>query len=120
MRRAEPLVGLQDDGAAMIALEGIAHGWPRGVDGLIEKGLLDRDQQVVGRRCELRCGGRSAVNGLMDMQHRVGQAPVVQCPGCHQPMEPKDRSSVTDRLVDIRYVCPACGMETKRTVKEEA
>jgi hypothetical protein len=34
--------------------------------------------------------------------------------------EPKARASVTDHLVDIRYVCAACGMETKRTVKEEA
>ena len=34
-------------------------------------------------------------------------------------MEPKERALVTDRLVDIRYVCALCGMETKRTVKEE-
>jgi hypothetical protein len=38
--------------------------------------------------------------------------PVVRCPGCQQPMEPKDRTSVTDRLVDIRYACARCGMET--------
>jgi hypothetical protein len=35
-------------------------------------------------------------------------------------MEPKERASVTDRLVDIRYVCAVCSMETKRTVKGEA
>ena len=34
-------------------------------------------------------------------------------------MEPKERALVTDRLVDIRYVCAMCGMETKRTVREE-
>src|SRR5215471_2565887 len=28
--------------------------------------------------------------------------------------EPKARASVTDHLVDIRYVCAACGMETHR------
>ena len=54
------------------------------------------------------------------MQRQVSEPPVVQSPGCHQPMEPKERGSVTDRLVDIRYVCAACGMATKRTVKEEA
>jgi hypothetical protein len=26
------------------------------------------------------------------------------------------RTSVTERRVDIRYVCATCGMETKRTV----
>jgi len=35
-------------------------------------------------------------------------------------MGAKERTSVTERLVDIRYVCAACGMETKRTVAEEA
>jgi hypothetical protein len=39
---------------------------------------------------------------------------------CNQPMEAKERTSVTERLVDIRYLCAACGMETKRTVAEEA
>ena len=53
------------------------------------------------------------------MRDRVDEAPIVQCPGCHQPMEPKERTAVTERLVDIRYVCATCGMETKRTVKGE-
>jgi DNA-directed RNA polymerase subunit RPC12/RpoP len=57
---------------------------------------------------------------LDPMQLRVDESPVVRCPGCQQPMEPKERTSVTDRLVDIRYACARCGMETKRTVKEEA
>jgi DNA-directed RNA polymerase subunit RPC12/RpoP len=56
----------------------------------------------------------------MAMQRQVSEPPVVQCPGCHQPMEPNERASVTDRLVDIRYVCAACGMATKRIIKEEA
>jgi hypothetical protein len=34
-------------------------------------------------------------------------------------MQPKEKSPITGRLVDIRYVCAACGMETKRTVREE-
>jgi hypothetical protein len=35
-------------------------------------------------------------------------------------MQPKERTSATERLVDIRYVYTTCGMETKRTVAEEA
>jgi hypothetical protein len=35
-------------------------------------------------------------------------------------MEAKERTLVKRRLVDIRYVCAGCGMETKRTVAEEA
>jgi DNA-directed RNA polymerase subunit RPC12/RpoP len=53
------------------------------------------------------------------MERLVNETPIVRCPGCNQPMEPKERAPVTDRLVDIRYVCALCGMETKRTVKEE-
>jgi hypothetical protein len=34
---------------------------------------------------------------------------------CNQPMVPKERNSITGRLVDIRYVCSTCGMETRRT-----
>jgi len=34
-------------------------------------------------------------------------------------MEAKERTSVTERLMDIRYVCGTCGMETKRTVAHE-
>ena len=57
---------------------------------------------------------------LRPMQLRADEIPVVRCPGCQQPMDPKERTSVTDRLVDVRYVCARCGMETKRTVEEEA
>ena len=46
------------------------------------------------------------------------QLPVVRCPGCNRPMDPQERTSVTDRLKDIRYVCAVCGMETKRTVRK--
>jgi hypothetical protein len=34
---------------------------------------------------------------LGPMQLRVGEIPVVRCPGCRQAMEPKERTSVTDR-----------------------
>ena len=54
------------------------------------------------------------------MQDRVDERPIVRCPGCNQPMEAKERTSLKERLVDIRYVCAGCGMETKRTVAEEA
>jgi hypothetical protein len=56
------------------------------------------------------------------MQARVDDPPIVRCPGCNQPMEPKERTSVKPRLVDIRYVCvPAAAwkrsapLQTKRT-----
>jgi hypothetical protein len=35
-------------------------------------------------------------------------------------MQAKERTPVKEHLVDIRYVCAGCGMETKRTVAEEA
>jgi hypothetical protein len=34
-------------------------------------------------------------------------------------MEAKERTPVKE-LVDIRYACAGCGMETKRTVADEA
>jgi hypothetical protein len=42
------------------------------------------------------------------MQDRVEEPSVVQCPGCHRPMDAQERAFVTDRLVDIRYVCATC------------
>ena len=53
------------------------------------------------------------------MVRHLSELPVVRCPGCNRPMDPQERASVTARLVDIRYVCAVCGMETKRTVKED-
>ena len=43
--------------------------------------------------------------------------PVVVCPGCGEPMDPKGIVPVTRELDDISYVCPKCGAETKRTMK---
>jgi hypothetical protein len=43
--------------------------------------------------------------------------PVVRCPGCEEPMQPKGAAPVTRELDDISYVCPKCGAETKRTMK---
>ncbi len=60
-----------------------------------------------------------ANGGMRLMQHRAEEAGIVQCPGCHRPMDAQERTLVTVRLVDIRYVCATCGMETKRTVTEE-
>jgi hypothetical protein len=54
------------------------------------------------------------------MQDRVDDLPIVRCPGCDQPMQPKERTPVAGRLVDIRYVCAGSGMETKRTIADEA
>ena len=61
------VIDWQDDGADLVALEGVAQRRPGGVDAMVEERLLDRDQQMVGRRgryglrCGARCGGRSAV-----------------------------------------------------------
>jgi hypothetical protein len=54
------------------------------------------------------------------MKDHLKEGAIVQCPGCHLPMAAQERTLVTERLVDIRYVCATCGMETKRTVAEEA
>ena len=54
------------------------------------------------------------------MQERVNGSPVVHCPGCNQPMVPKERKPApkNTRLVDVLYICPTCEMETTRTVSE--
>jgi hypothetical protein len=54
------------------------------------------------------------------MQDRVDDPPVVRCPGCNQPMEARERTPVKEGLVDIRYVCAGCDMETKRPIADEA
>ena len=54
---------------------------------------------------------RAAVVRVDGNARQVSERPVVQCP---TDGEPKARASVTDHLVDIRYVCAACGMETHR------
>ena len=54
------------------------------------------------------------------MQDRVDDPPVVRSPGCNQPMEAKERTPVKECLVDIRYVCAGCGMETRRPITDEA
>jgi predicted nucleic acid-binding Zn ribbon protein len=43
--------------------------------------------------------------------------PVVECPGCAEPMQPNGSVPVTRELDDVTYVCPKCGAETKRTLK---
>ena len=60
-----PVVGWQDNGADLMALEGVAHGWPGGVDAVVEECLLDRDQQMVGEHAEEDVGF-GAVLGLME------------------------------------------------------
>ncbi len=35
--------------------------------------------------------------------------PIVRCPGCEEPMQPKSIVPVTRELDDISYVCPKCG-----------
>ncbi len=43
--------------------------------------------------------------------------PIVRCPGCREPMDAKAIVPATEELDDIVYVCPRCGVETKRAVK---
>jgi predicted RNA-binding Zn-ribbon protein involved in translation (DUF1610 family) len=43
--------------------------------------------------------------------------PTVICPGCEEPMEPRDATPATSQLDDVLYVCPTCGTETKRMLK---
>jgi hypothetical protein len=43
--------------------------------------------------------------------------PLVICPGCQEPMQPKEAVPATRELDDITYVCPKCGAETTRTMK---
>jgi hypothetical protein len=62
------------------------------------------------------CGSGSMPEPI---ENRPNETPVVTCPGCDQPMEAKERTTATKSLVDIRYVCPTCAMETKRTIKDE-
>jgi hypothetical protein len=62
----------------------------------------------------------ATAGGAWAMQDRVDEPPIVRCPGCDQPMEAKERTPAAERLVDIRYVCAGCGMETKRTIADEA
>ena len=55
------------------------------------------------------------------IQAPVDCPPIVRCPGCNQPLLEQERKPVlpiTTRLVDVRYVCPTCQMETTRTVTE--
>jgi len=39
------------------------------------------------------------------MQDRLDDPPIVRCPGCDLPMEARERTPATERLVDVRYVC---------------
>jgi len=65
-------------------------------------------------------GVNQQLRGGLVMQDRVDDPPVVRCPGCNQPMEAKERTPAKEGLVDIRYVCAGCGMETKRPIADEA
>ena len=53
------------------------------------------------------------------MVRHLSELPVVRCPGCNRPMDPQERASVTARLVVFATYAAVCGMETKRTVKED-
>jgi hypothetical protein len=72
--------------------------------------LLENATKQLLTRAALIPGGRMGSEALETL-------PVVQCPGCAEPMQPKGAAPVTRELEDITYVCPKCGAETKRTIK---
>jgi hypothetical protein len=79
--------------------------------------LRRHDFDAHGR---ITAGTQTACSRGFLMQDRVEEPGIVQCPGCHRPMEALERTLVKERLVDIRFVCATCAMETRRTVAEEA
>jgi hypothetical protein len=49
---------------------------------------------------------------------QVRESPVVRCPGCNHRWSPKNACR-SQSVSWTSLVCAGCGMETKRTVKEE-
>ena len=47
--QAFAIVGWQDDGADLMGFEDVAYRGPRCMDAVVEQGLLDRDQQMIGQ-----------------------------------------------------------------------
>ena len=82
-------------------------------------GTLAALRSIASSLIEFPGDHREHPGGSPSVERQVHELPVVRCPGCNRPMDAQERTSVTDRLVDIRYVCAVCGMETKRTVKED-
>jgi predicted RNA-binding Zn-ribbon protein involved in translation (DUF1610 family) len=72
--------------------------------------VLENATKQLSTRAALIPGGRMGSGALETL-------PVVLCPGCGEPMEPKGAAPVTRELDDVSYVCPKCGAETKRTMK---
>src|SRR5208283_2004720 len=64
--QAGAVVGWQDDGADLVALEGVAHSRPRGMDALVEQSPLDGDQQMVGEHAEKDVGFGAALGVMED------------------------------------------------------
>jgi hypothetical protein len=52
---------------------------------------------------------------------KIPKYPVAMCPCCKRRMVPKGRKPVllTDRLVEVAYMCESCGTETKRSLREK-
>ena len=83
-------------------------------------GALAAPRPIAGTLIKFVDGDHASTQGAAQpMVRHLSEVPVVRCPGCNRPMDPQERASVTAHLVDIRYVCAVCGMETKRTVKED-
>jgi predicted nucleic acid-binding Zn ribbon protein len=52
----------------------------------------------------------------------VTDTPTVRCPNCETAMRLVDRVEIlfAPGLIDLVFVCPRCGAETKRTVKRDS
>lgn len=50
------IVGWQDDGADLMGFEDVAYRRPRCMDAVVEQGLLDRDQQMIGQHTKKNVG----------------------------------------------------------------
>ena len=60
------VIGGQDEGADVMALESVAHGRPRGVDAVVEERLFDRGQQMIGEHAEENVGFGAALGVMED------------------------------------------------------
>jgi hypothetical protein len=47
--------------------------------------------------------------------------PVVLCPGCNKPMQPREYKPILFAvgMTDVTYVCDVCHMTTIRTIRDD-
>jgi RNase P subunit RPR2 len=49
------------------------------------------------------------------------EKPVVMCPGCKAPMQPREFKPIlfSNGMTDVTYVCETCGMSTIRMLRND-